>query len=64
MYILILLNYGMSGYKFFIKEQVQPEESCANFPLTLSLVPSSISVSSKRSEGLGLITLLSLTLPY
>ena len=50
----------MNGYKFFTKEKVQPEESCANFPLAPSLILIFVVKVSGRGGGLGLIPLLSL----
>lgn len=53
----------MNGYKFFFccfvfvfmsrNKQVQPEENCADFPLTLSLVPSSMIRMSGKSRVWG-----------
>lgn len=58
--ILIPLNCDKSGYKLFTKKQVQPEESCADFPLAPSFIPSSIVGVSGKSGGRGLIPLLNL----
>lgn len=49
--LLIPLSCDLSGYKFFTKEQVQPEESCASFPLAPSLIPSfMVRVSGKSGD--------------